>query len=188
MNWKYSILSMLVGLFGFLPSAGGSGELKSSRDVIASNVKRLQPRLTPNQVERISTALRAVSGQCGMPWQLLLSLAFHESSLRTGAVNVGTKDHGLTQINDKTILTLRLDRNRLMVDERYALSAACKVLSENRAKYEGRFEYWLGMYRSGTAWWKVSVRLNAIRYDRMIRRTAAQMGYRPQQQVATNDG
>lgn len=176
---------LLLGQFVFLPSAIGNGERKLRYDYVADQIHRLQPRMGEEARYRLAQALRDTSSTCGISWQILLSLAFHESSLNPAAVNDRSKDHGLTQINEKTILTLRLDRHRLMKDERYALAAACRVLTENKQRYQNKFEFWLGMYRSGTAVWKESVRLSATRYDRMIRRTAARLG--KETQVAVND-
>lgn len=179
MNWMFFIASLTLGSFVCLPQAVGNGERKLGPvDPIATQVGRLQPKMQSPARHRLAAALRDVSRECGMPWQILLSVAFHESSLKTGAVNAKTRDYGLTQINDKTILNLRLDRSRLLTDERYALGAACRVLSENRTKHASTFRYWLGMYRSGNAVWKDAVRRNAMSYDTMIRKTAAQMGYR----------
>lgn len=179
MRWMFFTVSLMTALFAFLPSAGGNGERSlAARDHIAEQIHRLQPKLTPIARHRLASAVRDTSNACGISWQILLSVAYHESSLNLGAVNHKSKDHGLTQINEKTILTLGLDRHRLMKDERYALTAACQVIGENKAKYGKRYKFWLGMYRSGNAMWKDSVRASAIRYDRMIRRTAEEMGYR----------
>lgn len=179
MNWKSFIVSMLIGSFAFLPLAVGNGERSpaSIDPSIVTQIKRLQPSLKPIDQKRLAKALRDTAKKCGIPWEILLSIAFHESGLNRHAVNHKTHDYGLTQINEKMILTLGLDPRRLVEDERYALEAACRILEENRTKHSGQVTYWLGMYRSGIAVWKYAVRHNAISYDRMIRSTAAEMGY-----------
>lgn len=122
-------------------------------------------------------ALDRLAGQseCDISWPILLSVAFNESSLRRGAVG-RTKDYGLTQINHRNVLIRNLDWRKLMTDEHYSLSVACDILTENKIGYSKKFTYWLGLYRSGTRLKDPRVRQSAIRYDRIVRRTAAQIG------------
>lgn len=108
---------------------------------------------------------------------MLLSIAFNESSLNQAATNGTTKDYGLMQINQKTILRYGLDESRLMKDMVYSLRAACRILRDNHDKYGDRYVYWIGIYRSGTALWREEIRRNAESYDRIIRRTAKRIGF-----------
>ncbi len=82
------------------------------------------------------------------------------------------------QINKKTSMLYGLSQDRILRDDAYSLDAACKILNENRSQYGRKIPYWLGIYRSGTRLTETRIRENAKQYDRMIRLTAARIGYR----------
>ncbi len=147
---------------------------------LADAIIKLQPKINRSSAERLSKAIREVyaDGSCTVPWQLVVSIAFHESTFRTDAVNTESEDYGLMQISKGNIKRLSLDRTRLMKDPTYSLKVACSLITFNQAKYSKRVPYWLGMYRSGNALWSYKIRLNAMAYNDMIRRTAAKIGYR----------
>lgn len=146
-----------------------------SIDPVVSAITKLQPALKPAKAKKLAEAL--VKARCTIPWQILVSIAYHESSLRMDAHNASTNDHGLMQINSKNFLRYGLAHDRLVKDAGYSIQAACRILEENRERYAGRVPYWIGLYRSGTALWKENIRDSAMRYDRIIRRTASTLGY-----------
>lgn len=149
-------------------------------DPVITAIVKLQPNLSRTEVLRISSALRSVyeDGTCSIPWQLVLSIAFHESSLRITAINSKSKDYGFMQISKNNIDKMSLNKIRLMSDYKYSLRVACKILSYNQSRYSHKVFYWLGLYRSGNALWKQNIRANAISYDKMVRSTAYKIGYR----------
>ena len=140
-------------------------------------IRRLQPRLKPGKALRLARAIERVASACGMPWQILTSIAFHESSLGLNTENTRTNDYGLMQVNKKNLLRDGLSLTKIRQDAAYSLEFACKLLKENRDRYGEKYPYWLGIYRSGTALWREDIRANARRYDRMVRRTARLIGY-----------
>jgi hypothetical protein len=79
------------------------------------------------------------------------------------------------QINQKTIARRKLSKSRLLSDAAYSVRFACQLLNENKARYERKHLYWLGIYRSGTALHKKKIVDNAKRYDTIVRRTAAKL-------------
>lgn len=152
----------------------------SELSVISDAVIKLHPRIKRSQADKIATAVKEVyeDGTCTIPWQLVVSIAFHESSFRVNAVNKKTADYGFMQISKANVTRLGLDKRRLMVGYNYSLRAACKIISYNQSTYSHKVTYWLGMYRSGNALWKDNIKKNAIQYDSMIRNTAYKIGYR----------
>lgn len=140
----------------------------------------LTPNLSVIRAHEVALGLTQLNTNCKIPWQLLLSIAYHESSLRKSAVGTlksSTTDYGLMQMNDRTIARYNLDKEKLMLDVTYSFNAACQLLMDNHTRYANRVPYWLGIYRSGTALWKKDIRQNAQRYDTIIRRTAKKLGY-----------
>jgi hypothetical protein len=166
-------------MFSFPLSVAGNGKLDSSvvRDPILESISKLQPRLKGDAKARLARALRDVShdNECQISWKVLIAVAFNESSLWVGKVNHKTKDHGLMQINEKNILRMGLDRHRLKTDERYALSAGCRILTDFKKGYAKKFPAWVGMYRAGVNLHKPAVVLSAQKYDTMIRKTVARV-------------
>lgn len=144
-------------------------------EAVKTAIRQLQPNIDHRQVERVAHAVATT--RCVVPWQIVLSIAFHESSLRMGAVNASSHDHGLMQINEKTAHRLGLSRERVSGDAKYAVASACSILADNKRRYSDKVPYWIGIYRSGTALHKQQIRNNARRYDALIRRTASHIGY-----------
>lgn len=154
---------------------------------IADAIVKLQPKIKKAEAELIAKAIKDVyaDGSCTIPWPLVVSIAFHESTFRVSAVNKKSQDFGFMQISKDNIARMNLDKARLMRDYRYSLRVACKILSYNQGKYSHKVKYWLGMYRSGNALWKENIRKNAMDYDRMVRETAQKLGYRgPSRNIA----
>lgn len=168
---------MLFSFLGAVPAGQGSIP-KAKDDPILQAIHKLQPALSNGRAGRLARSFAIAAHDCNIPWQLLVSIAFHESSLGVNVVNAKTHDFGLMQVNEKTALRYDLSQDRLLRDEAYSLAAACRVLSDNRDKYSKRLPYWLGIYRSGTRLSDPRIRENAKRYDHMIRITAATLGYR----------
>lgn len=170
-------LTLAITLFLSLGASTGSGY---EPNPLVDAIVKLQPKIHKAEAEKIAKAIRDVyaDGTCTVPWQLVISIAFHESTFRMSAVNTKTMDYGMMQISKDNITRLSLDRLRLMKDPTYSLKVACRIISFNQQKYSKRISYWLGMYRSGNALWKENIRKNAQSYDRMVRQTAAKIGYK----------
>lgn len=143
-------------------------------------IRQLQPKLTAKVARQLAKAFVKVSSEpaCGMPWQILISIAFNESSLGLKLHNARSRDYGLMQINHKTIERMELNQERIMKDPAYSIEASCSILRFNKNAYGNKHAFWLGIYRSGTALYKKSIRDNAKRYHTIVMRTAAKIGYK----------
>lgn len=176
-------LSLLAWL-----STQATNELPSLQFIGASSteeqaydaIRKLQPKLSAKTARQLAKSFIKVSitPECGIPWQILVSIAFNESSLGLKLHNNKSKDYGLMQINHRTIQRMTLDKDRLLSDPTYSISAGCQVLAANKQAYAKKHSFWLGIYRSGTALYKVSIKENAKRYHKIIMRTAAKIGYK----------
>lgn len=175
-------LALVSALSCGLSAAASNSETITLSDRALAAVKTLQPRLTDLQAKRMTKALLAVQkAGCVVTWQVLLSIAYTESSLRRDAVgqlNPRTKDYGLMQINAKTAERLGLDKARLMADERYAFAAGCMVLKGMKEKYANRHPYWIGLYRAGTAVSSPTTVRIAKTYHGLIMARATRLGHR----------
>lgn len=151
-------------------------DVKASDDIYSS-IKKLQPSISNVDAVNLSNALRSNYKSCGVSWQVLLSIAYNESSLNKKAVNKKTLDFGLYQISIKMIRKLDLDVYKILTQEDYAIKSACKIISYNKKVYSHKHKFWIGIYRSGTALHRKIIKDNAISYDNMIRSTASKIGH-----------
>lgn len=163
----------------------------SEHSHIASAIERLQPALTDEDADRLALALEAVTEDafCEISWQILLSVAFKESSLYRSAVGKSKNhkhniDFGLMQINKKNILRMGLDKDKLLKDEEYSLSVACSLLTDAKHRYSQNFKYWLGIYHSGTALWQANTKADAQEYHSKIMIIAKRIGYKTTDKLA----
>lgn len=157
-----------------------SASADAQRSRILDAIGYLRPAMPIKDALRLETALLKVTAteQCDIPWELLLSIAFHESTLGLNQINAGSGDYGLMQININNIKRKNLSKDKLLADYEYSLTAACNILVDNKARYAKNIPYWIGIYRSGTALWKPAIKLNAKSYDKMVRRVAQKIGYK----------
>lgn len=161
-----------------LAASTGQGSAQTPEPALTA-IRKLQPRLDVSRAEKLARVFYAVSTQadCGIPWEILISISFNESSLGMHNYNARSKDFGLMQINKRNALRYGLSQDRLMKDAAYSIKFACKILRDNRTRYSAKHPYWLGLYRSGTAIWKDNIVQNAKRYDSIVRKTASSIGY-----------
>ncbi len=179
--WTY-----ITVLFSLSAASTGQGSDKTP-DPAYEAIRKLQPRLSQSQAKALAKDFVVVSHErsCQIPWQILVSIAYNESSLGIHTVNLSSKDYGIMQINRNNILHYGLSQDRLMRDVAYSIRFACKLIKENKTRYSSNRPYWLGVYRSGTALWRDAIVDNAIRYDRIIRNTARKIGFYEESYVAS---
>jgi hypothetical protein len=170
------IFTIAVASTATAPCGLGSDDLSGVTTPLHA-VRKLQPRLPLTKARKLALAFQDTASRCGMDWRLLVSIAYHESSLRVGAMNEETRDYGLMQINENLILRFGLSREKLLKDPAYSIEFACKLLKDNHKRYGAKYSYWLGIYRSGTALKNERIVANAQSYDRMIRSTAEGLGH-----------
>ena len=176
---KLTLYTLATTLFLSLAVHTSKSSERSEYQDYVKSIKVLQPSLSNSDANAIAKALRTVvvDGSCQFPWQILLSIAFVESSLIKSKINKKTKDYGLMQISHKNIARNGWDRSKLMRDELYNLRAACFILNYNQKHYGKRIKYWLGLYRAGVRLSDQRIINNAVAYDRIVRRTAERIGY-----------
>lgn len=163
----------------------------SEHSPIVDAAQLLQPSLTDEDADRLALALENVTADtsCEIPWQVLLAVAFKESSLNRHAVGKSKNhrhkiDFGLMQINHKNILRMGLDKDKLLKNEEYSLTVACSLLTDAKHRYSKHFRFWLGIYHSGTALWQADTKVDAEQYSMQISNIADRIGYRVYKKVA----
>lgn len=162
----------LLSLPCVLAVSTGQGSDQTT-ELAYDRIRSLQPQLSKARAKTLAHAFMTVANEesCQMPWQILAAIAYNESSLGVSNVNARSKDYGIMQINTRTMARMGLNHNRVMKDDGYSISAACKILRDNKNHY-GNKPYWIGIYRSGTAFANPKIVANAKRYHKIIMRTA----------------
>lgn len=78
---------------------------------------------------KIASALLRASESTKIPWRILASIAFIESSFKVDAVNKLSNDYGLMQINQYNINAYGFDKKRLLNDLNYSAMAGATVFN-----------------------------------------------------------
>lgn len=103
------------------------------------------------EAAQISAQIQRSARKYGLDAHLLAAILAQESGFRRSAVNEGSNDYGLAQINERTIAAYGFDRQRLMVDRQYAIDAGARVLADFKQRFKARepLTYWC-RYNVGT--------------------------------------
>ena len=91
---------------------------------VMSNKKSLQP----NQAMKLVAAANISCAKYGIPVNVVLAIAFVESSYRLNAVNKGSNDYGIMQVNQYHV-DRGADKQRLLTDLQYSFDQGVKVFS-----------------------------------------------------------
>ena len=94
--------------------------------------------------EAIKEKAQVIARQYKLDPYLFSAIVEHESQFVIAAHNKKSKDHGLTQINERTARAFGLDVVRLKEDPDYALKAGATVLYDFKRRYARR---------EPTLWW-----------------------------------
>ena len=104
------------------------------------------PALTPSQ---IASMVIAAANQYGVPPQMALAIASHESGFNPNATNLnknGTTDWGVMQLNDTTVQTLGVSDP---LDPQQNIDAGVGLLAKYLQQYGGNEDLALQAYASG---------------------------------------
>lgn len=160
-------MMLLMICLSLISQTAKSSEFKRSNKDLEKLISILNPKLPNSEIKSIASGLTALArdNSCEVPLLVVLSIAYKESGLDRHAYNQDTKDHGIMQINEKTIQRLQIDKKRLTKDVYYSFKVGCYLLTENKQKYSKRRPYWLGIYNAGTRLTDSRIVDKAKKYD-----------------------
>ena len=104
--------------------------------------------ITPSQTQ-IANMIVAAANQYGVPPQLALAVASHESGFNPNATNLntnGTTDYGVMQLNSTTVQTLGVSNP---LDPQQNIDAGVQLLAKYYQQYGGNEESVLQAYSEG---------------------------------------
>lgn len=133
------------------------------RNKICHKIVTLNPQIDHKFAYKLSNQFLRASKKYNLSKDLLISIAFQESSFQqdiirevTGLikegksfkkVRVGT-DFCLMQIHISNIKKLNLDTEKLLTDSKYCIDAGAKILSHYKNKYYKREKLWWTRYNA----------------------------------------
>ncbi len=84
---------------------------------------------------KVAKAALIASKKFSIPVNIILGLAYVESSYRLGAVNKSSNDYGIMQVNAYHVRVSKLDKQKLLTDMDYSFYQGTRVFSWFYQKY-----------------------------------------------------
>lgn len=108
-----------------------------------------RPNINKSYALEVSRLIVKYSTQYKIDPNLYCAVLGVESAFKLNAVNDG-KDFGIAQINLFNINSLKLDKNRLLVDLDYSIKEGASILGWFYKRYSGLGMKWVTKYNCGT--------------------------------------
>ena len=112
---------------------------------ILTNKKHMQGKL----VHKIYESARKAAGKYKVPLNIILAIAFVESSYRLNVINSGSNDYGIMQVNQYHVRVSNLDKFRLLNDMDYSFEHGVRIFSWFYKRYP--LDEAISRYNCGTA-------------------------------------
>ena len=118
--------AMSIGLFA---------EEDTEVSLLTSHILSNRASLPVIKASEIAKVILEVSAKYKVPAFLVSAIANVESSYRLNAVNKGSSDYGIMQVNAWNVRKLKLDKARLLTDLKYSVDAGVSILAWFVKKY-----------------------------------------------------
>ncbi len=120
-----------------------------------------KPRIDKDYAKKLQKALLSSCIKYDIPCHIYNAMLFQESSYRLNciATSVGLYkgnrtvvglDYGISQINWRNVLKLKLDVDRLTTDMVYSVNQGAIILANFKKRYAHKEKYWWVRYNCGT--------------------------------------
>jgi soluble lytic murein transglycosylase-like protein len=136
---------LIVGSLIFIPYSAQSKAISDGIVVLRSDsenalISKMQVRsnnefISLGQATMIVEAARQASVRYKIPVNILLAIAFVESSYKINAINFGSNDYGIMQVNQWHIDRSGWSKQKLLTDVFYAFDKGAKVFEWFYNKY-----------------------------------------------------
>lgn len=113
-------------------------------------LKRYVARFEPD-IQRQANLAWAIAVACqryGLNHVIFARILAQESEFRRGAVNPGSGDYGIGQVNWHTWSHLGLNKRRLQYDDEYNIRVSARILATYRKSYAKHERNWWSRYHS----------------------------------------
>jgi soluble lytic murein transglycosylase-like protein len=163
------VLSLVIILFGSLSAFATVKKTNClhKRNTICRNISKLNPKMDLKEAYKLSNLFSKISKKYKISADLLISIAFQESSFKHDAirkvsglvydnstnkykkVRVGS-DFCMMQIHISNIAKMDLKVDKLLKDPKYCIETGAKILSQYKNKYSKKEKRWWTHYNAKT--------------------------------------
>ena len=157
------ILLVIITLFS-LNAVAESLEVDRVRASILILTKK--PNMKPRILHKILDGAVRAAKKYKVPLNVVLAIAWVESSYNINATNKRSNDYGIMQVNEWHIKRSKLDKIKLLTDYYYSFEQGVKIFKWFYDKYpldEAIMRYNCGTKKSCIKWTKVQKYLDKVR-------------------------
>lgn len=115
---------------------------------IHNQIVKNRPKLNKSYVASLERAILKSCTTHKIPCDVFTAILMQESRYILDAFNPDTKDHGISQINEKTAIAFGFDIKKLHSNLEYSVEAGALVLADFRRMYGKKEELWWTRYNS----------------------------------------
>lgn len=105
-----------------------------------------KPNICKKEAQKIAKVIKKVRNTYKIPEGVLVAILMQESAYRLNAINQKSKDYGISQINQRTIASFGLDRDKLTTNLEYSIEAAGIVLADFKKRHAHKDPLWFARY------------------------------------------
>ena len=163
MYFLLGVLSISFTVFGSVKTS----DCLHKRNKVCHKIMKLNPKMDKKEAYKLSNILFKASRKYSLDVNLLVSIAFQESTFNNNAVrkvkgltlnkettqyettSVGA-DFCMMQIHMSNIQRMELDVHKLLSSPKYCIEAGAKILSRYHKKYKTQDKIWWTFYNANT--------------------------------------
>lgn len=139
------ILSLMVLFSG---TSIARSETYMTHHPLYRKILRINPALDAQYAEHLTKAILSVSARHKLNPRKLTAILAQECRFRLDCINPVSHDYGIGQINHKTIRAYGFDRDKLLTDLWYSVSASAIVLADFKRMYASKEKDFWTRYNS----------------------------------------
>jgi len=169
---KYLLLLLFIGYANAQEYFFVSTKFKTNHDKYyylvraIDQIRKNNPNINIKESLELAQVAFELCRKHDVPLNVVLGIAFVESSYRLNAVNKGSNDFGIMQVNDYHVKKSKLDKNRLLTDISYSFEQGILIFKWFYNKYP--LEEAIARYNCGTR--DRCVHLTSVqRYVRLVK-------------------
>lgn len=115
----------------------------ASIPAIHKQIIKNRPKLNENYVTSLKVAIHKSCIKYKIPCNVYTAILMQESKYILDSFNPDTKDHGISQINEKTAIAFGFDIHKLHTNLEYSVEAGAIVLADFRRMYgKKELDFW----------------------------------------------
>jgi soluble lytic murein transglycosylase-like protein len=115
---------------------------------VLSQLKKRAPNLPKYEQIMLAHTITKICNQHKINPRLFTAILIQESGLKLDAINKKSNDYGISQINKHTIARYKFNKQKLLTDVHYSISAGVLVLADFKKSYGKRDKFYWTRYNT----------------------------------------